>query len=103
MAKRRLTATLKAHRNRPRTFGVIVVVAIGLLGAFLITNSRAASPYTSSEAESGKTGGSASIVTDASASGGKAIQFGTVRPAGLVQAGNSKTNCIYTNDVSTNL
>lgn len=71
-------------RNLPR-FNVMaslsVVIAVATVGYVLFSTS-AAGFFASFEPENGTTGGNASIVTDAGASGGKALQFGTAPTGG---------------------
>jgi hypothetical protein len=54
------------------------ILAAAILGTVLILGSHAASPYASSEAESGTLGGVASVGSDSTASGSKYVQFGSV-------------------------
>lgn len=56
----------------------VFVLAFALLGAYLLFVSHAATPYGSAEAESGAVTGSASVITDGTGSGGKAVQFGSL-------------------------
>lgn len=78
--------------------GVIVILAVVLIGIHIASKSHAASPYTSVEAESGVLTGSASKFSDPSANGGSAVQFGssTSSSSGVVTVNDSKTKCIYT-------
>ena len=54
---------------------IAVIVAVAILGTHLTFISHAASPATSVEAVAGALTGGATIVSDPSASGGKAVQF----------------------------
>lgn len=67
---------------------VVAVISVGVIGVMLLSGSRAATPFASSEAESGTLMSPASVVTDATASGGKAVQFGTTSTS----SGNSCTS-----------
>lgn len=55
----------------------IVVTGIVVLGIVFIVASRAATPTASSETETGTVAGNAAVVSDAAASGGKALRFGS--------------------------
>jgi hypothetical protein len=54
---------------------MIFVFAFVVIGVYLLVGSHAATPFASLEAESGTLAGSASVVTDASASGSSAVKF----------------------------
>src|ERR1700733_9336874 len=65
-----------------------VVVSFALIGGvLLLVSSHAASPYAASEAEAGTLGGSAALITDTNASGGKAVQFGATAATPLPSPG----------------
>ncbi len=69
---------MKALIAQRRTQAAIVVVCFGVIGLVLLEASHAASYVGSSEAESGVLASGARVVKDATASGGKAVQFGSV-------------------------
>lgn len=60
---------------------IIVVVAVTVLGSWLVLATHAATPVSSIEAENSTTTGNVSVVTDATASNIKAIKFGATTPA----------------------
>lgn len=63
------------RNNLPaKAAGIIVAVAVGIAG-FSLIHSKASGFFVAIETESGRLGGNAQLVSDASASGGKAIQF----------------------------
>jgi hypothetical protein len=55
-------------------------VVFGVLGTLIIVWSHAANFSTALEAESGTVSNGAQVITDSAASGGKAVQFGSVSP-----------------------
>jgi hypothetical protein len=63
--------------NRQRVLSVTAMVLVAGLGTYLLVASHAASPFGSSEAESGTLGGGATTITDNSASNDSAVKFGT--------------------------
>lgn len=65
------------HKSKYLIAGVVVVAAAAIIGTHLRYFSHAASPYVAVEAESGSLGGSATIETDSTASGGEAVKFGS--------------------------
>lgn len=68
---RRLRHTQKYHLVN----AVVLAVGCGIIGAFLLHGSHAATTTVSLEAEQGSSTGAATAVNDASASGGKAVRF----------------------------
>jgi hypothetical protein len=61
-----------------RLTGLMIVSTFSVIGLLTEILGHAASPEASVEAENGTLSGSAHIVADSSASGGEAVQFGTV-------------------------
>src|SRR6266496_2427932 len=82
----RLLASIKSKLTGPSRFNVIAGVAVAVIVAivgYALVVTLAAGSFASIEPEDGSVLGSASIVNDASASGGKAIKFGsTASPTG---------------------
>jgi hypothetical protein len=75
---------LHKEMTRKDFLGFTALTIASLFGAFgVITEllSHAATPYTSEEAEDGSLAGSAETTTNASASQGKAVQFGGIVPS----------------------
>jgi lysophospholipase L1-like esterase len=70
----------KQHFGRA-TAAVAIVAAIGVI---ILMVSHAATPYSSSEAESGILTTGAAITSDSTASSGDAVQFGTTIPTSLI-------------------
>jgi hypothetical protein len=71
-------ALLREGNNYHRYMSyALVFVVTGSLGAYLTFSSHAATLFTSAEAESGTLTGNASLISDANASGGSAIKFGS--------------------------
>jgi hypothetical protein len=69
--------------------GIIVLASFGVVGVLLVTRSMAATPYISSEAESGTLTSPAVSVADGTASGGTAVRFGVpvTQSSGFVHPG----------------
>jgi polysaccharide biosynthesis protein PslG len=65
-----------------RTAVVVVILLCAALGNYLLRTSHAASPFASSEAESGSLSTNATLNSDNNASGGKAVQFGFAQQFG---------------------
>ena len=65
--------------------GGIAVIAVAVVGVYLLVISQAQSPYANSEAENGAPANGGIIQTDGSgaASGGKYVQFGTPSSGGM--------------------
>jgi hypothetical protein len=57
--------------------GLVLVVLFGVIGAIIHFAGHAQSPVSSTEAENGTLSSTASLVSDTTASGGKAIKFGS--------------------------
>lgn len=70
---RRTVPTLFSSANISK---FILVLVIATLGSYLLVVSHAATPTANIEAEGGSLSGLASVVSDASASGGGAVKFG---------------------------
>lgn len=66
-----------------------VVLAVVAVGVYLLVPSHAATPYASVSADSGTLSSSAQVVTDSTASDGKAVQFGSVSSGGGGGSGGS--------------
>jgi hypothetical protein len=74
--------------SRSGSLGVLVVVLLfAILGAYLLKGSHAATPFISVQPETGATAGTARVISDATASGGKSIQFGSSPTGGFVHPG----------------
>ena|GEM_PF-1667813 len=85
MKSRKLTSKkfIRQWTASSRLAAFVVIVAIAGIGTYLLLGSHAATPSTSTaEAESGTKSGTTSAITDSSASGGSALQFGTVASSG---------------------
>jgi len=67
---------LRAHRYFAKLPAALSILAVAVVGTAFTFNSRAATPFASLEPEQGSLNGSATVVSDASASGGSAVQFG---------------------------
>src|SRR5579864_701106 len=63
---------------------IVIIVAAAILGYFLFIASHASTPFVSIEAESGTldNSGNAIKITDTTASGNSAVQFGTLPGGG---------------------
>ena len=68
--------------------GIVVVIAVAILGYFIFFASHASTPYVSSEAETGALVNPATKTTDSNASGGSAVQFGALPGSGGGGSGN---------------
>ncbi len=66
---------IKAPKAYKFAAGLVVFIAIGLVGFQLLRQSHAASWLANAEAESGALAGNAAVVTDSNASGEKAVRF----------------------------
>lgn len=79
------------HQAQPNFVRALAVVAVAVLGAFLLHISHAATPNTAPEAESGTLADGASVIDDANASGGQGVMFGSITPSNLqvVTGGNN--------------
>jgi hypothetical protein len=89
MPKPIASRTFKSLRESPRlnkTTLLTAIIAFGIVGGIFLLISHAATPTASTEPENGALSGSASIVNDGNASGGKAILFGTSLPNALSPA-----------------
>jgi hypothetical protein len=73
LSKLRTFVTDPAHR---KLVAVLTVVSVSVVGAGILAATHAATPFLTAEAENGTLSGAANRVTDASASGGLAVQFG---------------------------
>ncbi|HSE61407.1 MAG TPA: cellulase family glycosylhydrolase, partial [Candidatus Saccharimonadales bacterium] len=73
-----MASLIEEIRNAPRSdkiIAAIVALSVAITGyTFMIT--RAVGPFTAIEAEAGTVSGAAKVITDSTASGGKALQFG---------------------------
>jgi hypothetical protein len=65
------------RRLQNRQALLVAALVFGVIGTYLLANSNALTPTASLEAEDGTVSGSAGVVTSASASGGKAVKFGS--------------------------
>src|ERR1035438_256318 len=77
-----VTTHIKRSINLQILSAAIVIGCVATLGDYLITNSHAMGPYTSTYASSGQLGGSASLVSGSGDAGGKAVQFGSASGSG---------------------
>lgn len=80
MLSPRLKLLLQKEMTRKeflRLGAITVASLVGAVGVITELLSHAATPYASNETESGTLGGGATLVSDAAASGGKTIQFGS--------------------------
>ena len=78
-----------------RSLLVLACLVIGGLGTYLLYRAAAATPVVAFQAEAGNRSGGATIVSDSNASGGSALQFGTI------STGTGRTYPIHTNIVAT--
>jgi hypothetical protein len=78
-------------QNNKRSVGILAVLVFAAVSTVLLVNSRAATPVASFEAEVGTRSGNATLVSDAAASAGQAVKFGspTVVPTGWPNATNT--------------
>ena len=76
MKKKLTNNKLSVFLNKQTVSVSIITLIVAILGVHFIIGSHATSPFTSTEAESGKITGSASIQNDTNASAGKFIKFG---------------------------
>lgn len=77
-AKGRHKTGVLSTRLSTRSLGLIVFATLsGIIGTYLLAVTHAATPTTSTEAESGTIAAPASVVADAQASGGQAVKFTT--------------------------
>lgn len=60
-----------------RTGACLIVLALAAAGVYFVHGSRAAGPFVAAEPETGTVSGSAAVINDPAASGGKAIGFAT--------------------------
>jgi hypothetical protein len=77
---KRLTTSIKSKLTGPSRLSVIAGVAVAVVVAvvgYTLTTTMAAGSFASVEPEAGALTGNASVVADVSASGGKALKFGT--------------------------
>jgi hypothetical protein len=72
----------KLKRKRGFLFAATIILLLTLIGVRLMFMSHASGSYSSAEAESGTLSGSASIIANGGASGGKLVQFGTYSSGG---------------------
>lgn len=70
------------------------VIVIGAVGTYLVVSSHAATPTASLETENGTLSGSVATFSDASASGGQAVQFGNTGTTCTVGQAPGSGNCI---------
>lgn len=73
-------------RGRRMVVGVLLAVVFAVVGVVIMRLSHAATPFISAEPEQGTAAHGAAVVTDSSASGGKALRFGSVA-GGFVHPG----------------
>jgi hypothetical protein len=93
-----------------RTGAIGIISIFGATGVITELLSHAASPYESREAEAGTASGNTTLLTDSTASGSKALQFGTttvktgVGPSGIpMPVGNlSGWTQVFADDFSSN-
>jgi hypothetical protein len=78
--------TIKTTKPPKHVSVGLFVIAFAAVATVLLVNSRAATPVASFETEAGTRSGKATLMSDAGASGGQAIKFGT--PGGF------QANCI---------
>jgi hypothetical protein len=83
----------KLHWDSNLIKGLTVVVVFGVVGSALLLSSHAATPVSSVEPESGTVSGPASVVTDTTASGGRAVRF--TQSSGGTSAWPDATNTGY--------
>jgi hypothetical protein len=78
---------------------VVVAVIVAFVGAYVITESRAATPVAAVETESGVMTGGAARISDGNASGGQAVRF----LGGTFQANciTKPSNCGYPDETNT--
>jgi hypothetical protein len=69
---------LRTNKLAHFIFLSLIVVSIACLGIYSLLSSHAATPYSSSEAESGQLVANVLTHTDSTASGGSYVQFGTI-------------------------
>lgn len=71
---------IKKINHSQKIVGIIIIIALALIGVRLLTGSRAESPYASVNADSGILGGdpSPSIISDSGASDGQKVEFGGI-------------------------
>jgi len=71
--------TLKFHKRISSHYVFLILFGIifASLGTYLIITSKAATPVSSLEVENGTRAGTAAVINNIAASGGKAIQFGS--------------------------
>lgn len=76
--KQKIRDFLRSLRtDRQKSIVVIFVILFVVVGVWLLIGSNAATPAVSIEPEKGTLSGSAAVVNDSGASGGKAVQFKT--------------------------
>jgi hypothetical protein len=61
--------------RHPKSLPIVVVVVVAVAGVFLISFTRAATPFITAEPENGSLGSVACAVSDSNASGGQAVKF----------------------------
>jgi beta-glucanase (GH16 family) len=76
-------------KNKQLLAASLLICVIIVAGTVLILGSHASTPFASTEAESGTLAQGASIVTNADASGGKAVQFASS------SVGSNTSGCTY--------
>jgi uncharacterized protein DUF4038/collagenase-like protein with putative collagen-binding domain len=88
--------------SRQEVIGTLVFVVFASIGTILLVASHAATPYASTEAESGTLNGGATTVTDPTASNGSAVKFASTGTSSTPFATAVSSNHHYLVDQSGN-
>jgi hypothetical protein len=79
--KKNRRQSITAVRQLPAWPVVVAVIAMAIIGVLMVAMSGAATHAVQSEAEAGNKTGKAADVSDAAASGGQAVRFGSSEPS----------------------